>query len=404
MRPERAGTPGSVAGGGSASGREGGRQPAGLRSLVVIGAGLIGASIGLAARRHGVDVSLRDVDPSAVDEAVAVGAGRPWQPGTVADHAVVCVPPSAVGGVVLAAQRLTLARTFSDTAGTKSYPCFDAESLGVDMTRFVGGHPMAGRERGGALNARADLFRGRPWVLVPGPRTTPAALRAATTLVGLMDADLVTRGAEEHDRAVASVSHLPQLLASALAARAGLLDDRALALAGAGFADMTRLARSDPTLWADVCVTNAAALAEALGWLTDRADEVRRVLLAVAAAEDPEARAAASVSAAAVVRSLVGSGNTVVTRLPRTRATRSVTSGNVAVVVPDAPGALLQALSALATAAVNVEDIRVDHAPGQPLGVVELTVLSGDVARAVTSLQAGGLPAYPVDDRESRPG
>src|SRR5699024_7091608 len=130
------------------------------------------------------------------------------------------------------------------------------EALGGDMASFVGGHPVAGRERSGPVAARADLFAGRPWVLVPG-QAAPSAVAAVRQLVAAAGAVPIEMTAAEHDAALAAVSHLPQLVASALAGSLLPLPDGAVGLAGQGLRDTIRIAASDPALWAEIAVANA---------------------------------------------------------------------------------------------------------------------------------------------------
>src|SRR5207237_8899099 len=132
------------------------------------------------------------------------------------------------------------------------------------MTNFVVGHPIAGRENAGPWNARADLFRSRPWPLVTTSATSERALAAAVALVEVCGALPELWNSAQHDQAVAAVSHLPQLVSSALAASLADVEPDFLELAGTGLRDTTRLAASPPGMWADICVENAAALAPRL--------------------------------------------------------------------------------------------------------------------------------------------
>lgn len=133
-----------------------------VRTMAVVGTGLIGTSVALAARLRGVTVFLSDRDPLAARTAAALGAGLAEEPVGPVDLAVLAVPPSMVGGVLARAQRRFLARSYTDVASVKSLPVRMVLSQAPDPARFVGGHPMAGRERSGPLAARADLFHGRP--------------------------------------------------------------------------------------------------------------------------------------------------------------------------------------------------------------------------------------------------
>lgn len=392
-----------------------------IASLVVVGTGLLGTSIALAAVAAGVEVALEDSDATALEGAQHITGCRRWQDGMpVADHAVICVPPSAVAQAVLHAQRLQMAHTFSDVASVKSRPLLEAETIGVDMSRFVGGHPMAGRESAGPWNARSDLFRGRPWPLVPSVATSDVTLAAAVALAELCGAQPELWRAVDHDAAVAAVSHLPQLVASALAASLGDVNGDFFELAGTGLRDTSRLAGSPPGLWSDICVQNAEAVVPRLRLVIERLAEVEQALAAGALSSPTDGPTAAgsetldgdptaetrptSASQPAVdpqpgldaVSRLIGEGNQVHRRFPQKRWTRLATGvsyGYVSVFVPDQPGGFADILRALADASVNVEDITVDHVPERPLGLVELTVLAAEVDHATAVLKAGGFSA-----------
>jgi prephenate dehydrogenase len=401
-----------------------------LGSLVVVGTGLLGTSIALAAAAAGVTVTLDDSDAGNLDGAQHITGCAVWQEGTPsADHAVICVPPSAVAEATLRAQRLHMARTFSDVASVKSRPLLEAETLGVDMSRFVGGHPMAGRESAGPWNARGDLFRGRPWPLVPTPETTPEALAAAVALAELCGAQPELWTAQDHDAAVAAVSHLPQLVSSALAASLGDVTGDFFELAGAGLRDTSRLAGSPPGLWSDICVQNASAVAPRLRAVIERLSRVEQALSAlspgggsrqhshapdstdstdstdsraVGGSQGPE-RLVEGEAAGASVADLIGEGNHVHRKFPQKRWSRLATGvsyGYVSVFVPDQPGGFADILRALADAAVNVEDITVDHVPERPLGLVELTVVAPELERATAVLTAAGFSAAGRLDEE----
>ncbi len=391
-----------------------------LASLVVIGTGLLGTSIALAASAAGVEVALDDSDLKALDGAQHISGCRRWRDGMpTADHVVICVPPSAVAPALLRAQRLQMGKTFSDVASVKSRPLLEAETLGVDMSKFVGGHPMAGRESAGPWNARVDLFRGRPWPLVPTEATSPSALASAVALAELCGALPELWSAVDHDAAVAAVSHLPQLVSSALAASLADVDGDFFELAGTGLRDTTRLAGSPAGMWADICVENAGALGPRLRAVIARLAAVESALRATvdedegSPSEPPlpvepdrvvgSVESSAGVAANAVAR-LVSAGNQVHRRLPQKRWSRLATGvayGFVSVLVPDQPGAFADILRALADAGVNVDDISVDHVPDQPLGLVELTVVAREVERATAVLRDAGFSATGRMDDES---
>ena len=233
--------------------------------VLVVGAGLIGTSVGLALRAAGVDVALVDTDRRNVGTACGLGAGRPRRADEPpADHAVIAVPPSAVAPVLARVQRERLASGASDVASVKAAPLAAAATLGCDLTAYVGGHPVAGSERSGPTAARGDLFVDRPWVLTPTELTGADVVEAARGVATACGARPVLMTPTQHDDAAALLSHAPQLVASVLG---GLLADRpdeVVGLAGPGLRDVIRIAGSDAALWTDIATANASPLAAVL--------------------------------------------------------------------------------------------------------------------------------------------
>lgn len=334
-----------------------------IRSCLVVGTGLIGTSVALALRRHGVAVHLADRDPVAVRRAADLGAGSPDQPASQVDLAVVAVSPSATSETVCGLLAGNVAATVVDTAGVKSRVLREVESVVGPAPHFVGTHPMAGRERSGPGAARADLFEGRPWVVATGP-ADDASLARAHALIERCGGVAVSMSAVDHDVAVALVSHVPQVAASLVAARLAETPDPALALTGQGLRDVTRVAASDPDLWVDVLTTNAEPVARVL---TELRQDLDAVVHALQDTEDAEwARTA--------LREVLLRGNVGRRRLPGKHGGTSTTYAVVPVVVPDEPGALARLFGDVGRVGANIEDVRIEHSPGQPVGLVEIAV------------------------------
>jgi len=351
-----------------------------LTRVGVVGAGLIGSSIGLALRHRGVDVVLRERDPDQLRLALALHAGRPWD-GDRVDHAVVAVPPDAVVGELLALQRSGLAATASDVTSVKAGPVEAAAAAGCDMATFCGGHPVAGRERGGAIAARADLFAGRPWVLTPTDVTGAEAVTAATTLAELCGALPVQISPDRHDTAMAVLSHLPQLISSLLAAEAGELPEAELALVGQGFRDVTRLAGSDPRLWAQILTANRREVASAAARLAQR---LALVVADLADADDP----------APPLSGVIAAGNAGQARLPDKAGLVPHVWARVGVVVRDRPGELARLFTAVADWDINIEDVAVEHSRNAPFGRLELAVAAERGDDLLRHLESAGWTAY----------
>jgi prephenate dehydrogenase len=352
----------------------------------IVGAGLIGASVGIALSGAGVEVLLRDTDDEQVRLACALGAGRPWPVGETVDHAVLAVPPHAVAAVLLDLQKSGLAATSSDVASVKVTPVAEAEALGCDLTAFCPAHPVAGRERGGAASARGDLFRDRTWVLCPTPDTSPDAAGAAEFVARTCGAVPVLAPPEQHDAAMALLSHVPQVASSLLAGLSSPLADDDFQLAGQGFRDTTRLAESDPALWASILEGNRRPVADGL----DRLAIALSALASVLRDGSPEAIGIA-------VRDSFAVGGSARRRLPTKVGQVTPDWTWVGVVISDEPGQLAKLFAAVGDWGVNIEDMRVEHNRDAPRGVLELAVAGGDAPILLGQLGAGGWTAYRRD-------
>jgi len=356
-------------------------------TAVVIGTGLIGTSVALALRERGSSVWLADHDPASARLAAQIGAGevlpQSGLPGGPADIAVLAVPPAAVAAALDAAQRLRLARCYTDVASVKGLPLTCARELGCDLRTYVPGHPLSGRERSGPAAARADLFLGRPWVLCPAPEATVSCVAAATELARACGAQPVTMTADEHDRHVALVSHVPHLVAVAMAAQLEHAPGAALALAGQGLHDVTRIAAGDAALWIQILAANAAHAHEALAAV---AEDLSAAAAALAAAAQGDEAAVKQLAA------LLERGGAGVARIPGKHGRPAPDYSVVQVVIRDRPGELARLFQAADEAGVNIEDVGIEHSPGLPAGVAELSVRPDAVERLTGALAAGGWP------------
>lgn len=349
--------------------------------VLVVGTGLLGTSVGLALSAAGVDVLLSDASPTSQRLAVDVGAGRPVaHMGTEPPRLViVATPPDVAGACVVDALIHYPRAVVTDVASVKTEVLRDvlheAELTGDAgvAARYVGSHPMAGRERSGAGAADADLFIGRPWVVVPHAGSTPEAELTVRTLGTDLGAVPLQMDADTHDRSVALVSHVPQLVSSLLAARLAEAPSVALGLAGQGLRDTTRIAASDPRLWTAILAGNAGPVVETLDALRTDLDDLV-VHLHAAAEQGP--LEGGSVGA---VNRIMEAGNRGVARIPGKHGGAPQRFSEVEVLVPDRPGELGRLFSELGEIGVNIEDLTLDHSAGQRVGVARLMV---DPARA----------------------
>ena len=344
----------------------------------VVGAGLLGSSIGHALSAKGVDVVLADASPSQLRLAIDYGAGRAARDDDAPRLIVVAVPPDVTADVIEAELTAYPDAVVTDVASVKLEPFDELRRRGVDLTRYIGSHPLAGRERGGAISARADLFIGRPWVVCRDEQTRAADLALVEALaldVGAMPLEM-TPG--EHDRAVALTSHVPQVVASLLAGRLAQADEGSLRLAGQGVRDTTRIAASAPELWVQILGANAAPVVELLDALAVDLSDVAEAL------REPQAPGARRTVADAIRQ-----GNEGVERLPGKHG-QNRRFETMVVMVDDTPGQLGRLFGELGELGVNVEDLRLEHSPGAQFGLAEISVAPAALRGAIEGLEERG--------------
>lgn len=344
----------------------------------VVGAGLLGASIGLALRAKGVDVILDDVSPAALGLAIDYGAGRAPEAADAPALIVVAVPPDVTASVVAVELAAHPDALVTDVASVKVAPLAELRRGGADVSRYLGSHPLAGRERGGAISARADLFLGRPWVITSHESNTAAQLGVLEDLALDLGAVPVEMSAEEHDRSVALISHVPQVIATLLAKR--LIDggNAALSLSGQGLRDTTRIASSDPELWIQILAANSDAVVAVLRAYRDDLDALVEALDAPSV---PGAKRALAEALAA--------GNLGVARIPGKHG-QDRRFGQLVIMVDDKPGELARLLTEIGQAGVNMEDLRLEHSPGAQIGLAEISVLPEVEQRLADELSSRG--------------
>jgi prephenate dehydrogenase len=395
------------------------------RRVLIVGSGLIGTSVGLALRASGAEVWLSDREEGSAKLAADLGAGTVVpelrDAKGIADVAVLAMPPAAVAAGLAFAQECGVADVYTDVASVKELPVRQARELGCDLSSFVPGHPLAGRERHGPAAARADLFLGRTWALCPLPETSPDAVTAVTSLVAACGADPVTTDPGTHDRWVALVSHAPHVVAAAMAARLApsAVPADALKLAGQGLRDVTRIAAGDSVLWTQILAANPGPVAEVVAAVAADLAETARALAATTGTArghgtdgDPDGGASAVLpDRAAMVRTefpggvsaetsgsvadvtgLLERGRAGVARIPGKHGGQPRHFTVVQVVVADQPGELARLFNTAGAAGVNIEDVRIEHSPGLPVGVAELSVRPDQAAALLDAMEAGGWP------------
>jgi len=346
-----------------------------VRRLAIVGTGLIGASIGLAAHESGVgEVRGWDVDSDALDVAAERGAVESAaslaDAVEGADLAVVAAPvaslPAEVAAVLDASDNGT---TVTDVGSTKG-----AVTSAVVDSRFIGGHPVCGSEARGPSHASAELFRGATWFLTPVAATDPARYRTLHGFVASLGSVPVAADPQAHDRLVALTSHLPHALANLLLNQAGtsrIEGHDPLAAAGGSLRDMTRVAGANPRIWVDIFLDNAEALGVALADHRRRVEQVERAL----AQGDAGFLALWIAEASGNKRRLLSEAYEQPGALQWLR-----------VHVPDRPGVLAGITQALGAARINIEDFELQHMSRERGGTLTLLVSGEDDARRASEL------------------
>jgi len=360
-----------------------------LARLAVVGTGLIGASVALAARRAGVEAVV-GWDPDA--EALSVAAERDAvEPAASLADAVAgtdLVVVAAPVGDLPATVREVLDRagdacTVTDVGSTKR----PVSAAAASDVRFIGGHPICGAETRGPGRAAAELFEGATWFLTPTAATDPDRLRLVHGFVTSLGARPVAIGADAHDRLVGLTSHLPHVLANVLLTQAGStrIDGHdPLQAAGGSLRDMTRIAGANPRIWVDIFLDNREALGLALA-------EQRRAL------EQVE-RALAEGDAGFLAR-WIGEASAHRRRLLESAFADPGTLQRLRVHIPDRPGVLAGIFQALGAERINIEDFEMDHVSSERGGTLTMLVSgAGEAERAVRLLegQGYGVVAAPV--------
>lgn len=337
--------------------------------VLIIGSGLLGVSIGLGLVPQGVEVYLRDISPTALALAEDMRAGRKLEKNQQIDPQLVIVaaPPDVCVQIIAAALAEFPNAIVTDVASVKTRILNGLQEQGVDLSRYLGSHPMAGRERSGAAFARADLFAGRPWVLCPHAQSRTDALNQLKQLVIRLGALPYEMPVEGHDQAVALVSHLPQLLSSALAARLSQAQIEALGLAGQGLRDMTRIASSDARLWAAIIGANTEPIAKLIGEIIADLEELQKAL--ENCGQQPHAPAVVG-----TVTRLIQQGNQGVSRIPGKHGGAPRRYAELMVIVPDTAGALAKLFEDVGGENVNIEDLALEHSPGAAYGIARLFI------------------------------
>ncbi|CAI9409823.1 prephenate dehydrogenase [Aestuariimicrobium sp. T2.26MG-19.2B] len=342
--------------------------------VVIIGAGLVGASIGRALVTAGRTVHVEDRVPSHAMVAASRGSGS-VEPASADEVGlvVVAVPPDATPAAVADALERFPHAVVTDVASVKTRVLSELIAAGVDVSRYCGSHPMAGSQHTGPLTADGDLFVDRTWVVTPHRRMDPRAQTVVEQLVADCRARAVEMLCENHDEAVAQVSHLPQLMSSLTAGHLRSVPATHLALAGQGIRDVTRIAGSDPVLWRQIIAANREAVQHELRAVRDDLDAL------IEHFDDPQA-----------VEDFIARGRIGALSLPGKHGAPSRATVPVVMVIPDEPGALARLFSDIEAAGVNVEDLQIEHDPERQIGYLAVQVVPELAEQLTAQMVAAG--------------
>jgi prephenate dehydrogenase len=347
-----------------------------LSKVRIVGSGLIGTSIGLGLVQRGIAVEMIDSDLSAQALAMDLTGGV-----VVADPdlVVLALPTSALSQVIKSEIAINPQSTFMDVGSVKNEVVLQVKTFSGLSGRFLPTHPMAGREIGGASSARADLFQGRSWILTPEADCAPESKSLVLELISILGATPIELSALDHDAAVAKISHLPQITASLIAKQLTGTPAEWMELAGQGLRDTTRIAGSDEKLWKEIIYSNRSEISELLISLQNDLTQM------IAALDDP-----------AKIAALIAAGREGKAMIPGKHGGKAREYSYLPIVIDDKPGQLGAIFNECAAMEVNVEDLNIEHSPGQLSALITLSLSADDAEKLSSHLTSIGWNVHPV--------
>ena len=347
-----------------------------LTKVRIVGSGLIGTSIGLGLVQRGIAVETVDSDSLAQSLAKDLIGGV-----VVVDPELVifALPTSGLSHVIQGEIAINPQSTFMDVGSVKNEVVVQVQTIAGLSTRFLPTHPMAGREIGGAGSARADLFQGRSWILTPEADCSPGSKNLVLELISLLGATPIELSAQDHDAAVAKISHLPQIAASLVAKQLIGTPTEWMELAGQGLRDTTRIAGSDEKLWKDIIHSNRAEISELLISLQNDLTQMIESL------DDP-----------VKIAELIAAGRDGKAMIPGKHGGKAREYSFLPIVIDDKPGQLGAIFNECAAMQVNVEDLNIEHSPGQLSALITLSLSAADAEKLSSHLSRIGWNVHPI--------
>jgi len=347
-----------------------------LGKVRIVGSGLIGTSIGLGLVQQGIAVEMVDTDPSAQALAMDLTGGVEL---TNPELIVLAMPSSKLSAVIDEEFQLNPDSTFMDIGSVKIEVLLEVKTFSGLSRRFLPTHPMAGREIGGASSARADLFQGRSWILTPADDCSNESRDLVLELINHLGATPIELPAAAHDAAVAKISHLPQIAASLVAKQLIGTPPEWMELAGQGLRDTTRIAASDENLWKEIIYSNRGEISELLINLQNDLTTMINSL------DDP-----------AKIAELITAGRVGKAMIPGKHGGKAREYSFLPIVIDDKPGQLAAIFNQCAAMEVNVEDLTIEHSPGQLSALITLSLSAQDAEKLSVHLTSIGWNVHPV--------
>jgi prephenate dehydrogenase len=347
-----------------------------LQKVRIVGSGLIGTSIGLGLVQRGISVQMVDSDPDAQALAIdLIGGVEVSTPEIV----VLALPTSKLPLVIEDEFKLNPHSIFMDVGSVKNEVLLYVKTITGLSARFLPTHPMAGREIGGAASARADLFQGRSWILTPDQDCSSESKDLVLELINQLGATPIELPADAHDAAVARISHLPQIAASLVAKQLTGTPAEWMELAGQGLRDTTRIAGSDQNLWKEIIFSNRTEIAELL---INLQNDLSRMINSL---DDPSK-----------IAELIAAGRDGKAMIPGKHGGKAREYSYLPIVIDDKPGQLAAIFNECAAMQVNVEDLSIEHSPGQLSALITLSLSAVDAEKLSNHLTSIGWNVHPV--------
>ena len=335
----------------------------------VVGAGLIGTSIALGLKQAGYTVSVDDEDPEA--EGIAQSLIGQSGEGSSPELIIIATPISSISALVRSYATQYPRAIVMDIGGLKSEVVAEINKFSEVSSRFCSTHPMAGREISGGLAARGDLFEGRIWIYTPSSNSSALAVERALEIIEVLGGKAVLLTAKEHDQAIAGISHLPQIVSSLLSATLIDISDRDIGLAGQGLKDVSRLAASNSELWSELLHANSRAVLEYLEILSKHLDDLSTSL------QNDDLRK---------TKEILELGRENHARIPGKHGGKKRDYWYLPIIIADKPGQLAKIFDACSLVSANVEDLTIEHTPGQESGLVTLALSKADSVKVYEQL------------------